>query len=310
MGLWIDQRRLKHEVSIKFGTKKIEHPPEWLQQTSLKIYKRGRKSQHTKDDRLKQLLNNASHFQWDNNLIITQSPDVENEVDLEKIHESEYDSIQEESDDDDDEVEARTMLNELGKKNKSKTLQEFIQGERMINNEKQSNDACNDEQSERGDDCFKGSKFESKECMSVTIGDEMSDISSMKTSNDDNNGPYREVTRGVDRFCLYLNKPSTYKVGKLIPWGNINFSWIEDSFVAYNKDLGRVYYGSFILNGRQFSMGEIARIHTKDIGTRNAMIISCYQATKSYKYFEKKEQEEQTPQDRGKHHIKHVLERF
>jgi hypothetical protein len=114
---------------------------------------------------------------------------------------------------------------------------------------------------------------------------------------------YREAIRGEKRFRLYLSEPPETELGSLKAWKRIKFTWIMDSFIAFNQDLGRAYYGGFVLNGREFHTGEKVLLVSWE---KTAVIISCYQATKSYQYYNEKGKLKSL-QERGKHHIKHLM---
>jgi hypothetical protein len=124
--------------------------------------------------------------------------------------------------------------------------------------------------------------FEKQENTSVSI---TTDTERMRKNSVNMNDRYCEAIRGEKRFRLYLNEPPAEEIGTLKSQKGIQFSWIPNYFIALNYDLGRAYYGGFILNGRRFHTGDKVRLLSEK---KTVVIISCYQATKSYHYKENK----------------------
>lgn len=102
-------------------------------------------------------------------------------------------------------------------------------------------------------------------------------------------------TRKKDHY-LSLKCPPQSLIGELKQWDGIEFSWIPDSFVAYNEEMGCVYYGGFRLKNSfqrstnasnkncEYFMGDFIAIKNGYLESRKAQIVACYQATNETSY--------------------------
>jgi hypothetical protein len=102
-------------------------------------------------------------------------------------------------------------------------------------------------------------------------------------------------------LTLALQCPPPNEMGPLIQRFGIDFQWIPDSFLAYNKFLGCVYFAGFrfknrIINIRtpgppeEFLMGDFVTIET-EYRRDDAQIVACYQATNPKIYWQDNDDE-------------------
>jgi hypothetical protein len=102
-------------------------------------------------------------------------------------------------------------------------------------------------------------------------------------------------------LTLSLQCPPPDEIRTLIHVHGIDFQWIPDSFLAYNKLFGCVYYAGFRfknynLNIRtpeppeEFLMGDFVTIETENKRV-DAQIVACYQATNPKIYWQDNDDE-------------------
>lgn len=122
---------------------------------------------------------------------------------------------------------------------------------------------------------------------------------------DEQMGPYYVVKNCSKKhdskeFRLYIEPPPPEVIGTLKSWeGKQPISFQNCSFLAYNPDIGRVYYDGFEWNNKKFMVGDPIFITTDLVKVRKmATIVCCYLATKSFE--ETVNEEPENVQERGK----------